>query len=97
MPQKRNVVYVVTTAMEGGYLPYSCAYFATKRAALQDMRCQAAAARDNGDKVSGSARNGWYVLDCGGSLNDYLSLDSSSLSDLGVDSYDDLQQLNENG
>lgn len=90
----RNKVYLVSCGMEGGYTPNSVIAFRTKASAQGYMQSEAEFCRNNPYKVTGSARNGLYILDSGHSLNEYIMLDETTLQEIGCESYDDLEAYN---
>ena len=91
-------VYVVVEGMEGGYLPNVASYFRTKSAAQSYMTDQTVNARDQGYTVKGSARSGLYTLTpedaSENALDDLIELSETTLGALGIDSYAELEALN---
>lgn len=57
-----KTVHVVREGMQGGYMPDSLAFFATKSGARAYMVDQAKNARAEGMKVYGSAQDGYYSI-----------------------------------
>ena len=86
---KAHPVYCVQEGMEGGYMPSSVSYFATKTDARAYMVDRARSARSDGYIVHGSAKDGQYTLHQPGrsshSLCEIITMGESSVGELHPD------------